>query len=54
MENAFDFTDIAGLKKIQRALEAYNLQITNPNQIIIDLDTTYDPASENIEYSRFN
>jgi len=54
LENTFNFADVEGLKKVQRALETYNLQVTNPNEIIIDLDTTYDPASENIEYSRFN
>ena len=54
LENTFNFADVEALKKVQRALENYNLQVTNPNEIIIDIDTTYDPASENIEYSRFN
>lgn len=54
MENALNFSDLAALKKVQRALEIYNLEHTHPKEIILDLDTTYDPASENIEGSRFN
>lgn len=54
LENTFNLSDVEALKKVQRELESYNLRITNPNEIIIDLDTTYDPASENIEYARFN
>jgi hypothetical protein len=54
LESTFDLSDVEALKKVQRALESYNLRVTDPTGIIIDLDTTYDPASENIEYSRFN
>jgi len=54
LEKMFTFSDAQNLKKIQRILEIYNLKKYSPKEIIIDLDSTYDPSSENLTYSRFN
>ena len=53
LENMFDYSDVWKIKKIQKALENYNIDTTKPKEIIIDLDSTNDPASWNLEYSSF-
>ena len=32
----------------------YNISVNNKENVIVDIDTTYDPASENIEKATFN
>jgi len=54
LEQTFNFSDIAWFKAINKILEQYNLEQSKTKEVIIDVDTTYDPASENLEFSRFN
>jgi len=54
LEQTFNYSDISSFKKINKILEKYNLEQNNTKKVIIDIDTTYDPASENLEFSRFN
>lgn len=54
LEKTFNFSDIDWFKKINKILETYNLKENNTKKVVIDIDTTYDPASENLEFSRFN
>ena len=54
LEQTFTLWDIEKFRRINKILERYNLEKYNTRKIIIDIDTTYDPASENLEFSRFN
>ena len=42
------------LQKVILELEKYNILVNQKKKVIIDIDTTYDPASENIEKATFN
>lgn len=53
LENTFNYSDVANLRKIQEEIEGYNLKETKPKEVIIDLDTTNDPASNNLEWCKF-
>jgi len=54
LENTFNYSDVSNLRKVQLKLEEYNLLQTKPEEMIVDIDTTNDPASENLEFARFN
>jgi hypothetical protein len=54
LEKTLTFSDISAFRKINQILESYNLKQHNSKKVIIDIDTTYDPASENLDFSRFN
>lgn len=53
LENTFNFTDVEKLKKVQKEIEKANIKQSNTKEIILDLDTTKDPCSENIEWSSY-
>ena len=42
------------LQKVILEIEKYNISVNNKENVIVDIDTTYDPASENIEKATFN
>lgn len=42
------------LQEVQREIEKYNIQVSNKESVIIDIDTTFDIASLNIEGSSYN
>jgi len=54
LEQTFNFSDLDWFRKINKILEIYNLKENNTKTVVIDIDTTYDPASEKLEFSRFN
>jgi len=53
LENTFNYSDESKLRKIRKEIENYNISQTKASEIIIDLDTTKDPCSENLEYASF-
>ncbi len=42
------------LQKVILEIEKYNILANNKKKVVIDIDTTYDPASETIEKATFN
>jgi hypothetical protein len=42
------------LQKTQFIIEKYNIETTNKKNVIVDIDTTFDEASKNIEKSTYN
>ena len=42
------------LQKVTFEFEKYNILVNKKTEVIVDIDTTYDPASENIEKSTYN
>jgi hypothetical protein len=36
------------LQKVIKEIELYNIKISNTKTVIIDIDTSFDPASQNI------
>jgi hypothetical protein len=49
LDNTFNYSDESNLRKIIKEIEKYNIKYSNTKEIIIDLDTTNDPCSENLE-----
>jgi hypothetical protein len=49
MENELNYKDVTDLKKIQKELEKYNIKEFKTKKVIVDIDTTNDPASKNLE-----
>jgi len=54
LEKTFDKTDLKNFQRLQTKLIDYAYTIEKPDEVIFDLDTTYDPASANIEGANFN
>ena len=52
--NTFLWTIENALKKTIKEIELYNISISNTKSVIIDIDTSFDPASQNIWWVKFN
>jgi len=52
--NTFLWTIENSLKKIIEEFELYNISVSNKKSVIIDIDTSFDPASQNIGWVKFN
>jgi len=53
LDNTFNYSDESNLRKIIKEIEKYNIKYSNTKEIIIDLDTTNDPCSENLEWAAY-
>ena len=54
LEKTFDKKDLKNFQRLQTQLIDYAYGIEKPEEVLLDLDTTYDPASANIEGANFN
>ena len=53
LDNTFNYSDESNLRKIQREIEKYNIKHSKTKEIIVDLDSTNDPCSQNLEWERW-
>ena len=53
LENTFDFSDAINIKKIISEVEKYNILFSKTKEIILDIDSSNDPSSEKLEWSKF-
>lgn len=51
LENTFNYSDVEKLRTIQKEIEKINIEYSKTKEVIIDLDTTNDPCSTNLEWS---
>jgi len=54
LEKDFSFEDVKQLQRIQEALIDQTYEIEKPEEVWLDLDTTYDPASPKLYGAKFN
>lgn len=54
LEQTFSIEDLKNFQKIQTRLIGLSYEIEKPKEVHLDLDTTYDPASGNMEASAYN
>ena len=54
LEQAFSFADLKRLQKIQREFLEMAYEIKQPQEVWLDVDTTYDPASSKLHGANFN
>jgi len=53
LDNTLNYSDESNLRKIQREIEKYNIKHSETKEIIVDLDSTNDPCSENLEWADY-
>ncbi len=54
LEKTFDINDLKNLQRLQTKLMDHAYSIEKPEEVWLDLDTTYDPASSNMEGATYN
>ncbi len=54
LEKTFTKKDLKQFQKLQKKLRGIAYEIEKPEEVILDVDTTYDPASPNMHGSNFN
>jgi hypothetical protein len=54
LEKTFNITDLKNLQEVQKKLRKKSYFLEKLKEIIIDIDTTYDPASSNLHGANFN
>jgi len=52
--NTFLWTIHNALQKVIKEIEEYNISISKTKTVIIDIDTSFDPASQNMWWVKFN
>jgi hypothetical protein len=53
LDNTFNYSDESNLRKVIKDIERYNIEQSKTKEVIIDLDTTNDPCSENLEWADY-
>jgi len=53
LDNTLNYSDESNLRKVQKEIEKYNINYSETKEVIIDLDTTNDPCSKNLEWSDY-
>lgn len=54
LEQTLDISDLQKLQKLQKTLREKAYLLEKPKEVILDIDTTYDPASPTLHGANFN